>query len=95
MRYAVFQDDQLAQVLDHVDNDAVVVAMNGRGVDVYDYNRFISGRTSALESVDGYIEIIGYEDKLFVVMLDKQIQEAKRTLRWLESLREDCDGESD
>ena len=95
MRYAVFQDDQLAQVLDHVDNDAVVVAMNGRGVDVHDYNRFMSGETNTLESADGYIEIIEYGDKLFVGMLDKQIQEAKRTLRWLESLREDYDGESD
>lgn len=95
MRYAVFQDDQLAQVLDHVDNDAVVVAMNGRGVDVHDYNRFMSGETNTLESADGYIEIIEYGDKLFVGMLDKQIQEAKRTLRWLESLREDYDGGSD
>ena len=95
MRYAVFQDDQLAQVLDHVDNDAVVVAMNGRGVDVHDYNRFMSGETNTLESADGYIEIIEYEDKWFAGMLDKQIQEAKRTLRWLESLREDYDGESD
>ena len=95
MRYAVFQDEQLAQVLDHVDNDAIIVAMNGRGVDVHDYNRFISGETSTLESVDGYIEIIEYEDKWFVGMLDKQIQEAERTLRWLESLREDYDGGSD
>lgn len=95
MRYAVFQDDQLAQVLDHVDNDAIVVAMNGRGVDVHDYNRFISGETSTLESIDGYIEIIEYEDKWFAGMLDKQIREAERTLRWLESLREDYDGESD
>lgn len=95
MRYAVFQDDQLAQVLDHIDNDAVVVAMNGRGVDVHDYNRFMSGETNTLESADGYIEIIEYGDKLFVGMLDKQIQEAKRALRWLESLREDYDGESD
>ena len=95
MRYAIFQDDCLIQVLNHVDNDAIIVAMNGRGVDIYDYNRFISGETSTLESVDGYIEIIEYEDKWFVGMLDKQIQEAKRTLRWLESLREGCDGESD
>ena len=32
MRYAVFRDDNLEQVLDHADGDAVVVAMNGRGV---------------------------------------------------------------
>ena len=89
MRYAVFQDEQLVQVLNHVDNDAIIVAMNGRGVDVRDYNRFISGETSTLESVDGYIEIIEYEDKWFVGMLDKQIREAEKTLRWLESLRED------
>ena len=89
MRYAVFQDEQLVQVLDHVDNDTIIVAMNGRGVDVRDYNRFISGETSTLESVDGYIEIIKYEDKWFVGMLDKQIREAEKTLRWLESLRED------
>lgn len=95
MRYAVFQDEHLSQVLDHVDSDAIIVAMNGRGVDVHDYNRFISGETSTLESVDGYAEIIEYEDKWFVGMLDKQIQEAKRTLRWLESLREDYDGGSD
>lgn len=89
MRYAVFRDDNLEQVLDHVDNDAVIVAMNGRGVDVYDYNRFMSGAVSTLESVDGLIEIIGYEDEWFSSMLDKQINETKRTLRWLESLRED------
>ena len=94
MRYAVFQDEQLAQVLDHVDNDAIIVAINGRGVDVRDYNRFISGETSTLESIDGYIEIIEYEDKWFVGMLDKQIRETKKTLRWLESLREDYDGGS-
>ena len=95
MRCAVFQDEQLVQVLDHVDNDAIIVAMNGRGVDVRDYNRFISGETSTLESVDGYIEIIEYEDKWFVGMLDKQIRETKKTLRWLGSLREDYDGGSD
>ena len=95
MRYAIFQDGQLAQALDHVDNDAIIVAMNGRGVDVLDYNRFISGETNTLESVDGYIEIIKYEDKRFVGMLDKQIRETERTLRWLESLREDYDDESD
>lgn len=94
MRYAIFQDEQLVQVLNHVDNDAIIVAMNGRGVDVRDYNRFISGETSTLESVDGYIEIIEYEDKWFVGMLDKQIREAEKTLRWLESLREDCGGGS-
>ena len=95
MRHAVFQDDRLIQVLDHVDNDAIIVAMNGRGVDVYDYNRFISGETNTLESVDGYIEIIKYDDKWFDGMLDKQIQEAERTLRWLESLRGGRDGGSD
>lgn len=95
MRYAVFRDEQLVQVLDHVDNDAIIVVMNGRGVDVYDYNRFISGETSTLESVDGYIEIIEYKDKWFVDMLDKQIRETKKTLRWLESLRGDCDDGSD
>lgn len=95
MRYAVFQDERLIQVLDHADNDAIIVAMNGRGVDVYDYNRFISGETSTLESVDGYIEIIKYDDKWFEGMLDKQIREAERTLRWLESLRGGYDGGSD
>lgn len=95
MRYAIFQDDRLIQVLNHVDNDAIIVAMNGRGVDVYDYNRFISGEISTLESIDGYIEIIEYEDKWFVGMLDKQIQETKKTLRWLESLRKDYDVKSD
>lgn len=95
MRYAVFQDERLIQVLNHVDNDAIIVAMNGRGVDVYDYSRFISGEANTLESVDGYIEIIKYDDEWFEGMLDKQIQEAKRTLRWLESLREDYDSESD
>nr|DAP99535.1 MAG TPA: hypothetical protein [Caudoviricetes sp.] len=95
MRYAVFQDGQLTQALDHVDNDAIIVAMNGQGVDVRDYNRFISGETNILESVDGYIEIIEYEDEWFVGMLDKQIRETERTLRWLESLREDYDVKSD
>lgn len=95
MRYAVFQDERLIQVLDHVDNDAIIVAMNGRGVDVYDYSRFISGETSTLESVDGYIEIIKYEDEWFEGMLCKQIQEAERALRWLKSLRGDYNGESD
>lgn len=95
MRHAVFQDERLIQVLDHVDNDAIIVAMNGRGVDVYDYNRFISGETNTLESVDGYIEIIKYDDNWFEGMLNKQIQEAEKTLRWLESLREDYDGGSD
>lgn len=95
MRYAVFQDEHLIQVLDHVDNDAIIVAMNGRGVDVYDYSRFISGETNTLESVDGYIEIIKYDDRWFEDMLDKQIQEAERTLRWLESLRGGCDGGGD
>lgn len=95
MRYAVFQDECLIQVLDHVDNDAIIVAMNGRGVDIYDYNRFISGEASTLESVDGYIEIIEYDDKRFEGMLNKQIQETERMLRWLKSLREDYDVESD
>lgn len=95
MRYAVFQDGQLAQALDHVDNDAIIVAMNGRGVDVRDYNRFISGETNTLESVDGYTEIIEYEDEWFVGMLDEQVRETEGTLRWLESLREDYDGGSD
>lgn len=95
MRYAIFQDDRLIQALNHVDGDAIVVAMNGRGVDVYDYNRFISGATNTLESVDGYIEIIEYDDRWFEDMLDKQIQETERTLRWLKSLKEDCDGGSD
>lgn len=89
MRYAIFQDERLIQVLDHVDNDAIIVAMNGRGVDVYDYNRFISGEASTLESVDGYVEIIKYEDEWFVGMLDRQIRETEKTLRWLKSLRED------
>ena len=95
MRYAVFQDECLIQALDHIDNDAIIVAMNGRGVDVYDYNRFISGETNTLESVDGCIEIIKYDDKWFEDMLNRQIREAERTLRWLESLRGDYDGGSD
>lgn len=89
MRYAVFQDERLVQVLNHVDNDAIIAVMNGRGVDVYDYNRFISGETSTLESIDGYIEIIEYGDEWFADMLDKQIRETKKTVRWLELLRED------
>lgn len=95
MRYAVFRDDNLEQVLDHADSDAIVVAMNGRGVDVLAYNRFISGVTNVLESADGLVEIIGYEDKWLANMLDKEIRKTERTLRWLESLREDCDGGSD
>lgn len=95
MRYAVFRDDNLEQVLDHADSDAIIVAMNGRGVDVLAYNQFISGMTNVLESADGLVEIIGYEDKWFANMLDKEIEKTKRTLRWLESLREDCDDESD
>lgn len=95
MRYAVFRDDNLEQVLDHADSDAIIVAMNGRGVDVLAYNQFISGVTNTLESVDGLIEIVGYEDKWFANTLDREIEKTKRTLRWLESLREDCDGESD
>lgn len=95
MRYAVFQDERLIQVLDHADNDAIIVAMNGRGVDVLEYNQFISGMTNVLESVDGLVEIAGYEDKWFANMLDKEIEKTKRTLRWLELLREDCDVKSD
>ena len=95
MRYAVFRDGNLEQVLDHVDNDAIVVAMNGRGVDVLAYNQFVSGMTNALESVDGLVEIVGYKDRWFVNMLDEEIGEAKRTLRWLESLRGDYNVESD
>ena len=95
MRYAVFRDDNLEQVLDHADSDAIIVAMNGRGVDVLAYNRFISGMTSTLESVDGLIEIVGYQDEWLANMLDKEIEKTKRTLRWLESLRGDYNGESD
>lgn len=95
MRYAVFRDDNLEQVLDHADNDAIIVAMNGRGVDVLAYNRFISGMTNVLESVDGLVEIVGYEDKWFANMLDKEVEKTKRTLRWLESLREGYNGGSD
>lgn len=95
MRYAVFRDDNLEQVLDHVDSDAIIVAMNGRGVDILAYNRFISGVTNTLESADGLVEIIGYEGKRIANMLDKEIEKTKRTLRWLESLREDYDVKSD
>jgi hypothetical protein len=95
MRYAVFRDDNLEQVLDHADSDAIIVAMNGRGVDVLAYNQFISGMTNTLESADGLIEIVGYEDRWLANMLDKEIEKTKRTLRWLESLREDYNGESD
>lgn len=95
MRYAVFRDDNLEQVLDHADSDAIIVAMNGRGVDVLAYNQFVSGMTNTLESVDGLIEVVGYEDKWFANMLDKEIEKTKRVLRWLESLREDYDGGSD
>lgn len=95
MRYAIFRDDNLEQVLDHADGDAIIVAMNGRGVDVLAYNQFISGMTNALESVDGLVEIVGYEDKWLANMLDKEIEKTKRTLRWLESLREDCNVKSD
>lgn len=95
MRYAVFRDGDLEQVLDHADGDAIVVAMNGRGVDVLAYNRFISGMTNSLESADGLIEIVGYEDKWLANMLDEEIKKTKRTLRWLKSLREDYNVESD
>lgn len=89
MRYAVFRDDDLAQVLDHVDNDAIIVAMNGRGVDVLDYSQFMSDMTNILESADGVVSIVGYEDEYFKSMLNREIEKTKRTLRWLESLRED------
>lgn len=95
MRYAVFRDDNLEQILDHADSDAIIVAMNGRGVDVLEYNQFISGMTNTLESVDGLVEVVGYEDKWFANMLDREIEKTKRTLRWLESLRVDYDGGSD
>lgn len=95
MRYAVFRDDNLEQVLDHVDSDAIIVAMNGRGVDILAYNQFISGMTNVLESVDGLVEIVGYEDKWLANMLDKEIEKTKRTLRWLESLKGGYDGQSD
>lgn len=95
MRYAVFRDDNLEQVLDHADSDAIIVAMNGRGVDILSYNQFISGMTNTLESVDGLIEIVGYEDRWLANMLDKEIEKTKRALRWLESLREGYNGESD
>ena len=95
MRYAVFRDDNLEQVLDHADNDAIIVAMNGRGVDILAYSQFISGMTNVLESTDGLIEIVRYEDRWVANMLDKEIRKTKRTLRWLESLREDYDVKSD
>lgn len=95
MRYAVFRDDNLEQVLDHADSDAIIVAMNGRGVDVLAYNRFISGMTNTLESADGLIEIVGYEDKWLANMLDKEIEKTKRTLRWLEPLRRGRDVKGD
>lgn len=89
MRYAVFRDDNLEQVLDHADNDAIVVAMNGRGVDVLKYGQFISGMTNVLESADGLISVVGYEDEYFNSMLNEEIEKTKRALRWLESLRKD------
>lgn len=95
MRYAVFRDDNLEQVLDHADSDAIIVAMNGRGVDVLAYNQFISGMTNTLESADGLVEIVGYEDEWFANMLDKEIGKTKSALRWLELLREDYSGGSD
>nr|DAY11284.1 MAG TPA: hypothetical protein [Caudoviricetes sp.] len=95
MKYAIFRDDDLFQVLDHIDQDAIIVAMNGRGVDVLAYNQFVSGMVNTLESIDGVVEIIGYEDKYFQNRLEIEIDEVKRTLRWLESLREDYDGGSD
>lgn len=95
MRYAVFRDGCLAQALYHADSDAIIAAMNGRGVDILAYNQFISGMTNTLESADGLVEIIGYEDEWFESMLDKEIEKTKRTMRWLESLRGDYSGESD
>lgn len=95
MRYAVFRDGDLEQVLDHADIDAIVVAMNGRSVDILAYSQFISGMTNSLESADGLVEIVEYEDKWLANVLDEEIKKTKRTLRWLESLREDYDGESD
>ena len=95
MRYAVFRDDNLEQVLDHADGDAIIVAMNGRGVDVLAYNQFVSGMTNVLESMDGLVKIVGYEDEWLASVLDREIEKTKRTLRWLESLREDYDGGSD
>lgn len=95
MRYAIFRDGDLEQVLDHADIDAIVVAMNGRSVDILAYNQFISGMTNSLESADGLVKIVGYEDKWLANVLDEEIKKTKRTLRWLESLREDYDGGSD
>lgn len=95
MRCAVFRDGDLEQVLDHADIDAIVVAMNGRGVDILAYNQFVSGMTNALESMDGLVKIVEYEDKWLANVLDEEIKKTKRTLRWLESLREDYDGGSD
>lgn len=95
MRYAVFRDDNLERILDHADSDAIIVAMNGRSVDVLAYNQFVSGMTNTLESADGLVEIVEYNDKWIANMLDKEIEKTKRTLRWLESLREDYDVKSD
>ena len=95
MRYAVFRDGDLEQVLDHADIDAIVVAMNGRSVDILAYNQFISGMTNSLESADDLVGIVGYEDKWLANVLDEEIKKTKRTLRWLESLREDYDVKSD
>ena len=95
MRYAVFRDGDLEQVLDHADIDAIVVAMNGRSVDILAYSQFISGVTNSLESADGLVEIVGYEDKCLANILDEEIKKTKKTLRWLELLREDYDGGSD
>lgn len=95
MRYAVFRDDNLEQVIDHADSDAIIVAMNGRGVDVLAYNRFISGVTNTLESSDGLVEIVECEDKWFANMLDREIEKTERTLRWLESLKGGYNGGSD
>lgn len=95
MRYAVFRDGDLEQVIDHADIDAIAVAMNGGSVDILAYGQFISGMTNSLESADGLVEIVGYEDKWLANVLDEEIKKTKRTLRWLESLREDYDVKSD
>lgn len=95
MRYAVFRDGDLGQVLDHADIDAIVVAMNGRSVDILAYNQFVSGMTNSLESADGLVEVVGYDDERLANVLDEEIKKTKRTLRWLESLREDYNGRSD
>lgn len=95
MRYAVFRDDSLEQVLDHMDSNAIIVSMNGRGVDILAYNQFISGVTNILESADGLVAIVGYEDRYLKNVLNEEIEKTNRALRWLELLREECDDGSD